>query len=71
MELQEARGQLMKLQEQMSAYDHAMGLISYDGDTVAPPGHGGEPRPRPGDPERDHLSAFHRQGNGGAAGIPG
>ena len=38
MELQEARRQLMKLQEQMSAYDHAMGLISYDGDTVAPRG---------------------------------
>ena len=38
MELQQAREQLIRLQEQLSAYYHAMGLINYDGDTVAPRG---------------------------------
>lgn len=38
MELKEAREQLMQLQEKMSAYDHAMGLLSYDGETTAPRG---------------------------------
>ena len=41
MELQQARKELMQLQEKMSAYDHAMGLIAYDGDTTAPPGTAG------------------------------
>ena len=38
MELNQAREQLKTLQEQMSAYDHAMGLMSYDGETTAPKG---------------------------------
>lgn len=38
MELQTARRELIALQEKMSAYDHAMGLISYDGETSAPRG---------------------------------
>ena len=38
MELQDARRQLMELQEKMSAYNHAMGLLSYDGETTAPRG---------------------------------
>ena len=38
MELEQAKKQLMSLQEQMSAYDHAMGLLNYDGDTSAPKG---------------------------------
>ena len=38
MDLASAREQLITLQEQMSAYDHAMGLISYDGETTAPKG---------------------------------
>ena len=40
MDLQTAKQKLMELQEQMSAYDHAMGLISYDGETTAPRGTG-------------------------------
>ncbi|MBR3020665.1 MAG: carboxypeptidase M32 [Clostridia bacterium] len=38
MELEQARKDLMTLQEQMSAYEHAMGLMSYDGETTAPRG---------------------------------
>ncbi|MDO5326117.1 MAG: carboxypeptidase M32 [Clostridia bacterium] len=38
MNMEQAKQDLMKLQEQMSAYDHAMGLISYDGETTAPKG---------------------------------
>lgn len=38
MELENARKELMMLQEKMSAYDHAMSLLSYDGDTTAPKG---------------------------------
>ncbi|MBQ9408301.1 MAG: carboxypeptidase M32 [Clostridia bacterium] len=38
MELEQAKRQLMELQAKLSAYDHAMGLISYDGDTTAPKG---------------------------------
>ena len=38
MELTEAREQLKTLQETMSAYDHAMSLMNYDGDTAAPRG---------------------------------
>ncbi len=38
MELSEAREQLKTLQEQLSAYDHAMSLLNYDGDTTAPKG---------------------------------
>ena len=38
MDLQTAREQLLQLQEKMSAYNHAMGLISYDGETTAPKG---------------------------------
>lgn len=38
MELQNAREQMIALQEKMSAYHHAMGLISYDGATTAPRG---------------------------------
>ncbi len=38
MELNEAREQLKELQEKLSAYDHAMSLINYDGDTAAPRG---------------------------------
>ncbi len=38
MQLQEARAQLMKLQAKMSAFDHAMSLIHYDGSTAAPRG---------------------------------
>lgn len=33
---QEARDELMKLQRKQAAYDHAMGLIYYDGCTTAP-----------------------------------
>ncbi|MBQ9912281.1 MAG: carboxypeptidase M32 [Firmicutes bacterium] len=36
MTLDNAREELMKLQRKVSAYYHAMGLISYDGDTTAP-----------------------------------
>lgn len=36
--LDEAREQLMALQRKMAAYDHAMGLIYYDGCTTAPKG---------------------------------
>ena len=36
--LDEAREQLMVLQRKMAAYDHAMGLIYYDGCTTAPKG---------------------------------
>lgn len=38
MELEYAKKELLKLQEKMSAFDHAMGLINYDGDTTAPKG---------------------------------
>ncbi len=38
MELEQAKKDLISLQEQMSAYDHAVGLMSYDGDTTAPRG---------------------------------
>lgn len=38
MDLQTAREQLIALQEKMSAYDHAMELLSYDGETAAPRG---------------------------------
>ena len=38
MELEQARKELITLQEQMSAYNHAMGLMSYDGETTAPSG---------------------------------
>ncbi|MBQ7143914.1 MAG: carboxypeptidase M32 [Oscillospiraceae bacterium] len=38
MTLEEARAALMKLQQRQSAYRHAMDLIWYDGDTVAPKG---------------------------------
>ena len=38
LELNSARQQLITLQEKMSAYDHAMSLISYDGETAAPRG---------------------------------
>ena len=34
MELEQARKELITLQEQMSAYNHAMGLMSYDGETT-------------------------------------
>ena len=36
MELSEARKQLLQLQKKMSAYNHAMSLIYYDGVTTAP-----------------------------------
>lgn len=36
MNIQEAKSQLMALQAKMSAYHHAMGLLSYDGVTTAP-----------------------------------
>ena len=36
MNLETAKEELMKLQRKQSAYYHAMGLISYDGDTTAP-----------------------------------
>ncbi|MBR2540152.1 MAG: carboxypeptidase M32 [Mogibacterium sp.] len=36
MTITEAREQLMALQRKMAAYDHAMGLIYYDGNTTAP-----------------------------------
>ncbi len=38
MDTENARRQLLLLQEKMSAYNHAMGLISYDGETTAPAG---------------------------------
>ena len=38
MELQQSKQQLMDLQAKLSAYNHAVGLISYDGDTTAPRG---------------------------------
>ena len=38
MNLEQAKQELMNFQEQMSAYDHAMSLISYDGETTAPEG---------------------------------
>lgn len=38
MELEQAKRQLTDLQAKLSAYDHAMGLISYDGETTAPKG---------------------------------
>lgn len=36
MELKQAIDRLMDLQSKLSAYDHAVGLLSYDGDTSAP-----------------------------------
>ena len=41
MELTEAREKLISLQEKMSAYSHALGLLSYDGETTAPRGTAG------------------------------
>lgn len=38
MELQQAREQLIALQAKMSAYNHAMAVLSYDGATTAPKG---------------------------------
>lgn len=38
MDLENAKKELLSLQERMSAYDHALGLISYDGETTAPAG---------------------------------
>ncbi len=38
MTLTEARGKLDALQKKISAYDHALSLMSYDGDTTAPKG---------------------------------
>ena len=38
MTLEEAKEKLDALQKKMSAYDHAMGLIFYDGDATAPKG---------------------------------
>ena len=38
MNIEEAKQQLLILQEKMSAYNHAVSLISYDGDTTAPKG---------------------------------
>ena len=38
MDLEQARKELIALQDQMSAYNHAMGLLSYDGETTAPAG---------------------------------
>ena len=38
MELEQARRELLALQEKLSAYSHAMGLLNYDGDTTAPHG---------------------------------
>ena len=38
MTLDEARARLDALQKKLSAYDHALGLLSYDGDTAAPKG---------------------------------
>ena len=36
MELQQAREQLMAFQSKLSAYNHALSLLNYDGDTTAP-----------------------------------
>ena len=38
MTIEEAREQLRSLQEKMAAYEHAMGLLYYDGATTAPKG---------------------------------
>ena len=38
MELKEAREKLVSLQAKMSAYDHALGILNYDGETTAPKG---------------------------------
>ncbi|MBR0407243.1 MAG: carboxypeptidase M32 [Clostridia bacterium] len=38
MNLEQARKELISLQERMSAYNHAMSLLSYDGETTAPRG---------------------------------
>ena len=38
MDLTEARKKLISLQEEMSAYEHALSLLSYDGETTAPKG---------------------------------
>ncbi len=40
MELETACARLQELQEKMSAYEHAMTLLNYDGDTTAPRGTG-------------------------------
>ena len=37
MNLQDARATLHKVQEKASAYEHAISLLSYDGETAAPP----------------------------------
>ena len=41
MELTQARADLLALQEKLSAYSHALGLLSYDGETTAPRGTAG------------------------------
>lgn len=38
MNLEKARQDLIKMQEKSSAYAHAMGLLSFDGETIAPGG---------------------------------
>ena len=38
MDLTTAREELIALQDRMSAYDHALSLLSYDGETTAPSG---------------------------------
>ncbi len=38
MDLQQAKKQLMTYQSRMSAYNHALSLLNYDGDTAAPAG---------------------------------
>lgn len=38
MELQQAKADLIKLQDKTSAYAHAMGLMNFDGETIAPSG---------------------------------
>ncbi len=38
MELTQARADLLAVQEKMSAYNHALSLLSYDGETTAPRG---------------------------------
>ncbi|MBR6186580.1 MAG: carboxypeptidase M32 [Clostridia bacterium] len=38
MDLTNARERLITLQDEMSAYDHALSLLSYDGETTAPKG---------------------------------
>ena len=38
MTMEQARNALTDLQQQMAAYDHALGLLYYDGMTAAPRG---------------------------------